>query len=420
MVPNYFMASNTITGAIVGVKTSDGQYFKAFGNDRTAATSLTTDHKMRYGSISKMWCSLLILNRIKDGYLSLNDTLDMFPNLGTIPNMDRITIRMLLLMRSGLKDYLQQDAVVQQQYFLTPTATFDTMNYIRTTPPLYEPDTVTSYCNSNWVLMGRILEWVDQNHLHPDAPRDYRTIILEDSVTALGLSSVEWPAGNYMTAPYSRGWATNMALPVVKSTLGPLFGLFGWLAPVVMPGVQLTEEIEFTACSTSWPDAAGSLDGDIFDLVKFGEAVFSGELINPELEELRREVFATYLTYTPTAPWQGPGWMGVGLGFISWGDWWGWIGNLAGYKATMFVNHLTGTVIAIMMCHDTTVEDINCFYQIAYLLDPESTQTIPDQKVRLDAATATAQFGPMQVLRYEPPGDEDGHTSVPLKVPFYL
>lgn len=408
-----------VDGAIIGISTPDGQYYKAFGGDRTANKTLTLDYKMRYGSCSKMWNTLLILNRISDGYIGLNDTLDMFPNLGTIPNGNRITIRMMMQNRSGLKDYLQQDAAVQQAYFLTPTATYNPIAYIRKTPPIFEPDARCEYSNANWILQGMILEWVDANFLHPDAPRDARTIILEDSCVALGLTSVEWPTGNLMTAPYSRGWATNLALPAVKATLGPFFGLLGWLAPVVVPGVKTTEEVELTAVSTTWAGAAGSLDGTVADIVKFMQALPDSDLISPELKQIRNETFCTYLAYTPPNPWSGPGILGHGLGVITYGDWWGWIGNLGGYKCTAFVNHLTGAVIVVMMNH-MAAEDLDCFYQIAYLLDPASTLTIPDAYVRFNTATATAHFGGMQVFRYEPPGDEDGTISVPLKVPFFV
>lgn len=417
IVATKLQPNSTVDGAIIAVDTPDGLYYKAYGGDRTAGLTLTLDYRMRYGSCSKMWNTLLIFNRITNGYIGLNDTLDMFPNLGTIPNGDRITIRMLMQNRSGLKDYLQQDAAIQQAYFLNPTAIYDPMPYIQTTPPIFEPDTDCQYSNSNWILQGKILEWVDANHLHPDAPRDARTIILEDSCA--DLDSVEWPTGNYMTPPYSRGWATNLALPTVQATLGPFFGLLGWLAPLFVPGVQLTPEIELTAVSTTWAGAAGSLDGTVADIVKFMQQLPDSDLISTELKQLRAETFCTYLTYVPPNPWSGPGWLGHGLGIITYGDWWGWIGNLGGYKCTAFVNHLTGVVIVVMMNH-MAAEDLDCFYQIAYLLDPASTLTIPVSKIRTSGIASAATVGQPQVFLWHAPGDEDAKTDVALKVPFYI
>lgn len=431
--------NTTVDGAIIAVDTPEGRYYRAFGGDRTEGLTLTLDHKMRYGSCSKMWTSLLILNRISEGYIGLNDTVDMY--VDGIPNGDRITIRMLLQNRSGLKDYLQQDATVQQNYFLSPTSQFDPMPYIRATPPIFEPDAQCSYSNANWVLQGAILEWVDAHHLHPEAPRLARTIILEDSCAALGLGSVEWPTGNYMAAPYSRGWAINLALPAVKaaveaarSSLGPL----GWFLPQdpiqlvamlqqlglgpqfgIPAGLQLTAEIELTAVSTTWSGAAGSLDGPVADIVKFMKQLPNSELISDEVKQARAETFCTYLVYEPANPWSGPGWMGHGLGIITWGDWWGWIGNLGGYKCTAFVNHLTEAVIVVMMNH-MAAEDLDCFYQIAYLIDPASTLTVPDVNVRLDSIPSGEDFASPKVIAWQQSGDEFGTVGVPHKVPYVV
>lgn len=432
--------NTTVDGAIIAVDTPDGQYYKAFGGDRTSGLTLTLDHKMRYGSCSKMWCSLLILNRISEGYIGLNDTVDMY--VYGIPNGDRITIRMLLQNRSGLKDYLQQDAAVQSAYFLTPTATYDPMPYIRSTPPIFEPDAQCSYSNPNWILQGKILEWVDERYLHPEAPRDVRTIILEDSCVALGLDSVEWPTGNYMAAPYSRGWAINLALPQVKAAVAEArasLGILGWFLPQdpiqlvamlqqlglgprfgIPAGLQLTPEIELTAVSTTWSGAAGSLDGPVAGIVKFMKQLPDSDLISDELKQIRAETFCTYLAYEPANPWSGPGWMGHGLGIITWGDWWGWIGNLGGYKCTAFVNHLTEAVIVVMMNH-MAAEDLDCFYQIAYLLDPASTLTVPDVNVRLDDSIPSGEeFGNLKVVVWQQSGDEFGTVGVPHKVPYVV
>lgn len=431
--------NTTVDGAIIAVDTPDGQYYKAFGGDRTSGLTLTLDHKMRFGSCSKMWCSLLILNRISEGYIGLNDPVAMY--VDNIPNGDRITIRMLLQNRSGLKDYLQQDPAVQQAYFLTPTATYDPMQYIRSTPPVFEPDARCEYSNPNWILLGKILEWVDAHHLRPDAPRDARTIILEDSCVALGLDSVEWPTGNYMATPYSRGWAINLALPQVKAAVAAArasLGILGWFLPQdpiqlvamlqqlglgpqfgIPAGLQLTPEIELTAVSTSWSGAAGSLDGPVAGIVKFMKQLPDSDLISDELKQIRAETFCTYLAYEPASPWSGPGWMGHGLGIITWGDWWGWIGNLGGYKCTAFVNHLTGAVIVVMMNH-MAAEDLDCFYQIAYLVDPASTLTVPDFKVELGSVPSAEAFGELRTIVWQQPGDEFGTVGVPHRVPYVV
>lgn len=376
-----------VDGAIVGITTPGGDYYKAYGGDRTASSPLALEDKMRYGSISKIYLNRLVLAQIDAGHISFDDTLDMYVSGG--PDWwQRVTIKNLLMMQSGIKDYLQQDPAVQQAYFLNPTSAINAMNYIRSyTTPLYEPGTSASYSNSNTILMGLILEWCDAEF---GVGRDIRTIVIEDCLQALGLTESEWPTGNYMTAPYSRGWTPNLALPTIQGMLGPLAFLAGLF------GYPTAAEIEWTAVHPSWGGAAGDLDGTIAHLVKFGQSLYAGALLSPEMQQLTEEVFTTYLTYTPANPWEGPGWMGFGLGIIQWGSWLGWIGSLGGYNSTMFYNTQNGAVIAVMM-NNFAASSLALFYQIAYELYPEST-LIADWMVRPVGIPSGEAFGDMVVV----------------------
>lgn len=397
-----------VDGCLVGIKTPDYDFYRAYGGDRTAGLTLSLDQKMRYGSVTKMYTALLVLAQIDAGTLSLDDKLSQF--VDGPDYWDKITIKHLLQMQSGILDYLQQDPAVQQIYFLpsSTTAAFDPMPYIRSYAPLYEPGTQSSYSNSNYILLGKILEWVDAEH---GSGRDIQTIIQQDLLTPQSLNETEWPAGTYMAAPYSRGWATNLALPTIQAILGPFAFLAGAL------GYPTTPEVEWTAVNPSYGGAAGAIDGTIADLVKFGEVLGSTPMLSAEMKQFRDENFVTYLTYAPSGS-NGPGWMGFGLGVIQWGSWLGWIGNLAGYHSVVFVNPDDGSVIAAIMNH-MDGDPLTLFYQIAYLMFPDTT-VIKDQTVRPDPITSSPQVYEPEVYIYHDPGDEDGNTAVPLKVPFYI
>lgn len=417
---SYLKPNTKADGCIVGTVGPQGYYFRAYGGDRTSDGSpLTLADKFRYGSISKMYCSLLMMKEIGLGHVGIDDTLDMYPTLGTIPNGDKIKIRHLLMNCSGLKDYLQQDAANLQQYFLNPTSSFNAIAYIRRTPPLFEPGKMYSYSNSNWVLMGMILEWCDTEYYSKS--RTIRQIVLEDCCQELGLDSAEWPTGNYLTLPYSRAWAKNEAYPIIQQ-----YGILGQLfAPLIMPGVQTTPEIEWTAVHPSWGGAAGTLAGNMADLVKFGQKLAAGELLSEEMIALRNEETITYTHYTPVAEYSGPGWMGGGVGVNQWGHWWGWVGNLAGYIAVMWANPDNGAVVACMINHlDAAVDlanTINLSYRMAHLLYPETTVKARDQVVRINDAPASQAVAALpKILHYHAPGDEDANTFLPKKIPYYL
>ncbi|OCB15071.1 serine hydrolase domain-containing protein [Mycobacterium intracellulare] len=406
-VAQYLKPNDVTDGAIIGIYTEEGSYYKAFGGDRTSGLTLTLDHKMRYGSCTKMYTALLVLAQIDAGHLSLDDKLSQY--VSGVANGDKITIKHLLMMQSGIEDYLQQDASVAQSYFLTPTANFDPLPKIRSYTPLYDPGTQSSYSNSNYILLGMILEWCDATY---GTGRDIRTILMEDCLVPLGLTETEWPTGNYMAAPYARGWAANLALPQIQAMLGPFAFLAGLL------GYPTTAEIEWTAVSTTWAGSAGAFDGTVADAIKFGQALASGALLSPAMKQLREETFVTYVTYTPANVWDGPGWMGFGLGVIQWGSWLGWVGNLGGYKCTLFANPTNGAVVVVMMNH-MAAQDVELFYRIAYLLYPETT-VIQPSIVRPSGIPSSARVGTPSVYVYHAPGDQDAKHDVALKVPFYI
>lgn len=399
-----------VDGCLVGIYHPDWDFYKAYGGDRTTGQVLTLDQRMRYGSVTKMYTALLVLKQIDAGHLSLDDKLSQYVEGPAYWN--DITIKHLLMMQSGILDYLQQDPAVQQIYFL-PSSTvsaFDPMPYIRSYAPLYAPGTQSSYSNSNYILLGKILEWVDAHVFGLN--RDVQTIIQQDLLNPQDLNETEWPAGIYMTAPYSRGWATNLALPQIQAILGP----FAFLAAAL--GYPTTPEIEWTAVNPSYGGAAGAIDGTIADLVKFGKVLGAAPMLSAEMKQMRDEVFVTYLTYEPNGA-NGPGWMGFGLGVIMWGSWLGWIGNLGGYHSSVFVNLDNGAVISAIHNH-MDGDPVTLFYKIAYLILPDST-LIREQKVRVKTSVAsTSSVSTPAVYVHHDPGDADGKTDVPLKVPFYI
>lgn len=405
-------------GCLLGIVGPKGTYYKAYGS--AYGRALTLDDKMRYGSITKMATATLILAQIDAGHISFDDKLSKF--VSGVPNGDIITIKQMLMMRAGIRDYIQQDPTVSQSYFLNPTATFDPIPYIKSYAPLYKPDLGFNYSNSCYVLLGKVLEWCDDQY---GTSRDARTIVLEDFLVPFGMTESEWPTGSYMSQPYSRGWAINAAYQMIVTTVNslPLAGMLGWLywmlVPMIAPGIPLTPTVEFTAASTTWGGTAGALDGTIHDLVKFGVGLRDGTLLSSNMKQAREETFNTYIIYTPTAAWMGSGWSGAGLGVMEFGTWQGWVGNLAGYHSSLFYNIESKAVIAIMF-NEMDASSYNLFLQIAYQLFPDSLDAA-EWKLRVNTGmAATDTFAKGWAYNWHVIGDSDGVTQLPHKVGYYL
>ena len=134
---------------------------------------------------------------------------------------------------------------------------------------------------------------------------------------------------------------------------------------------------------------------------------------------MRSEVFTTYARYTPTAPYQGTGWMGAGLGMMAWGQWRGWIGAWLGYNTCLWWNHVTGAVIATTT-NWYTGPSWDLFMRIAYQLYPESL-VLEDWTLRGSGGFSDEpSFGSGHAHNWHAPGDANSVVELPHQVPFYL
>jgi D-alanyl-D-alanine carboxypeptidase len=164
-------AMRSIPGVIVGVW-QDGQpdYVRAFGvQDTATGAPMTPDLFMRIGSNTKSFTTTAILQLVDQGMISLDDPIAMY--VPGVPNGDRITIRHLAGMRSGLFSYTNS---VIPQWPSDPQHQWTAEELLAVSfsqPPLFEPDAEFDYSNTNTVLLGLVVEEVTgQPRAHPPAP----------------------------------------------------------------------------------------------------------------------------------------------------------------------------------------------------------------------------------------------------------
>lgn len=113
----------------------------------------------KIGSIHKLYIATAVAKLINSGELSLDDTLaDFFPELvGRIQYADQITVRMMVQHRSGIPNFTDDS----EFDWLTPFPNDDSiLALVLDDPADFEPDTKYSYSNTNYFLLGRILDKV--------------------------------------------------------------------------------------------------------------------------------------------------------------------------------------------------------------------------------------------------------------------
>jgi D-alanyl-D-alanine carboxypeptidase len=136
-------------------------YQRSFGRDQTPQT------EYRIGSISKAFTAVLIYQLVDERRLFLDDKLSkFFPHL---PNADRITIAELLGHRSGLANFTNHTGF--DDWKDKPKTHAELLALIQNQQPDFEPGTRADYNNSNYLLLGYIVEQI--------AEEDYKTVLGE-------------------------------------------------------------------------------------------------------------------------------------------------------------------------------------------------------------------------------------------------
>lgn len=143
---------------VLVVKNDKIIYKKAFGDANTEQKiPMQADMLFRTGSIGKQYTAIAVLQLVEQGKIGLQDSIQKyikdFPSKGYT-----ITIKNLLTNTSGIKDYLSEIInPSKQKESYTPKEGVD---YIKDEPLNFNPGSNYRYSNSNYYLLGYIIEIV--------------------------------------------------------------------------------------------------------------------------------------------------------------------------------------------------------------------------------------------------------------------
>ncbi len=174
-----YSAQNGKVGLQATVIFSDGTTWSGTSGyaSREKECLLTIEHHLYIGSITKLYTAMLVMDQVERGTISLDDTLDQWVNF---PYADTVTLEMLLNHTSGIPSYTE-DAWYLARFFGLPRKHWEPdelVSVIDNKPLKFEPGSRHEYSNSNYLLLGMILENV--------TGKPYETQIWE-SVDELGL-----------------------------------------------------------------------------------------------------------------------------------------------------------------------------------------------------------------------------------------
>jgi D-alanyl-D-alanine carboxypeptidase len=308
---NQAMTAAGVPGSIIGIWGPDGSYVRAFGvADKSTRDPMKTDFYTRIGSVTKTFTVTAVLQLADQGKLSLDDPIAQF--VDGVPLGDRITLRQLARMQSGLFNY-SASPEFQKAMFTDPRRPFtphELLDYAFAHPNDFPPGEGFEYCNTNTILLGLVVQKVSGAPLH--------SYIHDHILAPLGMSDTSFPTTNAFPDPHAQGYTVQTA-----------------------DGKEATA----TDWDPSWGWSAGAMISTLDDMRIWAAALATGKLLTPQMQAQRLQTVGS-----PGMPPQD----GYGLGIFNLGGWIGHNGSLPGYQTV--VVYLPQKQTALVILTNTDIE----------------------------------------------------------------
>ena len=300
------MVANNLPSVVVGIWIpSEGNYLKTFGK---ANLKMNTERQFfdpfRIASITKTFTATIVLSLVDDGLLSTSDPLSKY--LPNFPNADKITIRNLLRMRSGIVDYANASILEEWYNDINKNYTSDTLiNIMSSHGNEFTPaGQQTIYCNGNYTILAKVVEIV--------SGKSFSSLVNEKVFQRLNLTSSSYPEpNNYQLEGKNRGYSWENSN---------------------------NSFVDKTEMNTSCTNAAGAIISNMNDLEKYARALYQGTLLSAETQQKRLEC-ETFQGYPP--------FLQYGEGIFKMGDFYGHNGTIFGFSTEMFYLPAKDAVIVI-------------------------------------------------------------------------
>lgn len=215
-------------------------YHRSIGFIDSNVTVQPNEHtRYRIGSISKMFTSVMILQLVEEKKLTLETKLAKF--FPKVKNASKITITDLLSHQSGIHNFTNDSLYFT--YYTSFKSQKEMVDIINALSSDFEPTTKQEYSNSNFVLLGFIIEKLTK--------KSYALNLQERIVAKIGLKNTYYGANANLNKNETRS--------------------FKWLNDHWNADKETDMSI---------PHGAGAIVSTTDDLVKFSHALFSGKFIS--------------------------------------------------------------------------------------------------------------------------------------------
>lgn len=331
------MKQQNVPGLTLAI-VKDGKVIKesAYGKaDLELDVPAAVDNIFEIGSITKQFTAVLSLQLAEEGKLSLSDPISKYIE-GAPASWSGITLRHMLNHQSGLKEYVFVEGLSLTEEFDNKTF----LDKIRPLPLDFAPGTTFAYSNTNFALLGMVLEKV--------SGKSYSDLITERIFKPLDMSHSTLLDPDAIVEHRAHGY------------------------------MNIEGHLYRTRQSTLSTIADGAIISNVEDMVKWDAALHGGKLLKPESYALlikpgvlnsgrsRSYGMGTFLTSLGGVPFVGHH------------------GNSPGYSAGCYRfpnSHLT----VVLMANVYAINGQVWAFQIAQKLDPTINVQVPVEQPEKNA-----------------------------------
>jgi CubicO group peptidase (beta-lactamase class C family) len=197
--------NHKLDGIIVYVQQGEkpGESYTAGWKDRDSLIPASPENLFKIASISKLYMATAASKLIVRGDLDADKSLAFYlPEIrNRVANAEDITLRMLIQHRSGIPNFTDQS---DYPWDHPPQSNRETLEYVLDLPADFEPDSDYAYSNTNYLLLGAIMDTV--------LGYSHHQFISEEILNPLGLKNTysllrhapfhEVMSGYFMGYPY--------------------------------------------------------------------------------------------------------------------------------------------------------------------------------------------------------------------------
>jgi D-alanyl-D-alanine carboxypeptidase len=303
-------------GVVAAVQTPRYTWVRALGvANRASGKPMTPEVYHRIGSVTKTFTATLLLQAAGDGLLSLDDTIDQY--IKGVPNGDEITLRQLATMTSGVANY-SDTPIFPGDPGADPYRVWKPEELAKIgieDSPIFDPGTEFNYSNTNYVLLGLVLEQVTGESIGE--------LTRERIIEPLDLKDTSFPtlADTSLPEPHAQGYTLQGQ----------------------SSGEKPRNATDWSA-SSSW--TAGMMISTVDDLLVYGRAMGTGKgLLSPAQQDERIDSLASDVPPFDRPPLKGD--FGYGLGLMKDHGWIGHSGVIVGYNTALYYNRELDAVVVV-------------------------------------------------------------------------